>query len=268
MASTHFTDNITLIMAEWLNDVDLSVYTTVPALATALVGKQNHSGNLDTYAGVTPTAAGLALLNAANAAAQRTTLGLALGTDVQAYDVDIPTVAASQAEMETGTETAIRSMSPLRVAQAIAALSNSGSVVQELAVSTNSQTAITALIPFDNTTPQNTEGTEFLTLAITPRNANNKLVIEFTMPAIANSGAAYAIAALFKDSTVFAIGAGAQYLQGESRQISLRTVVPAGSTSAITFKIRLGITAGASLYPNYPLGGCVSTTLTIREISV
>lgn len=34
--------------------------------------------------------------------------------------------AASQAEMEAGTETALRSMSPLRVAQAIAALSTSG----------------------------------------------------------------------------------------------------------------------------------------------
>lgn len=43
----------------------------------------------------------------------------------QPLDADIPTVAASQAEMETGTETALRSMSPLRVAQAIAALAAS-----------------------------------------------------------------------------------------------------------------------------------------------
>ena len=46
----------------------------------------------------------------------------AIGSTVQAYDADIPTVAASQGEMETGTEAALRSMSPLRVAQAIAAL--------------------------------------------------------------------------------------------------------------------------------------------------
>ena len=45
-----------------------------------------------------------------------------IGVTVQAYDADIPTVSASQAEMETGTETALRSMSPQRVAQAIAAL--------------------------------------------------------------------------------------------------------------------------------------------------
>lgn len=44
-----------------------------------------------------------------------------IGVAIQAYDADIATVSASQAEMETGTETALRSMSPLRVAQAIAA---------------------------------------------------------------------------------------------------------------------------------------------------
>lgn len=58
----------------------------------------------------------------ASAGAARTALGLAIGSDVQAYDADIPTSAASQVEMETGTEAALRSMSPLRVAQAIAAL--------------------------------------------------------------------------------------------------------------------------------------------------
>jgi hypothetical protein len=38
--------------------------------------KQEHSANLDEYAAVNPTAAGLALLDDADAAAQRTTLGL------------------------------------------------------------------------------------------------------------------------------------------------------------------------------------------------
>lgn len=51
-------------------------------------------------------------------------LGTAAFTDSNAYqaaDADIPTVSASQAEMESGSEAALRSMSPLRVKQAIAA---------------------------------------------------------------------------------------------------------------------------------------------------
>jgi hypothetical protein len=62
------------------------------------------------------------VLDDASAADARTTLG------AQAADDDIPTVAASQGEMEAGTEAALRSMSPLRVAQAIAALATSTKV--------------------------------------------------------------------------------------------------------------------------------------------
>lgn len=54
-----------------------------------------------------------------NTTSARSNLGLVIGTDVQAYSAFIPNIEASQVEMETGTETALRSMSPLRVKQAI-----------------------------------------------------------------------------------------------------------------------------------------------------
>lgn len=62
------------------------------------------------------------LLAAVDEADARTILELVIGTDVQAF-----MASASQAEMEAGTEAALRAMSPLRVKQAIAALA---SVVQ------------------------------------------------------------------------------------------------------------------------------------------
>lgn len=79
----------------------------------------------DLYAGTSGDAIAVAGggTGATTASGARTNLGLVIGTDVQAYDSDIATISASEVEMTTGTESALRSMSPLRVAQAIAALS-------------------------------------------------------------------------------------------------------------------------------------------------
>ena len=51
-----------------------------------------------------------------------------LSSVYQPLDTDIPTVSASQAEMEAGSEAALRSMSPLRIKQAIDALTVPGGV--------------------------------------------------------------------------------------------------------------------------------------------
>ena len=54
----------------------------------------------------------------------------------------------------------------------------SGSIVQIVNYQNNTMSTGAATIPFDDTIPQINEGTEFMTLSITPSSATNKLKID------------------------------------------------------------------------------------------
>ena len=72
-----------------------------------------------------------------------------------------------------------------------------GKIVQVVNVTDHTLSTTTATIPQDNTTPQNTEGLELFTLAITPTSASNKLLILADVN-MANTGAIItSIVALF-----------------------------------------------------------------------
>jgi len=62
--------------------------TSIAGLTTA-ANEMVYTTGSDTYATTSLTAAGRAILDDADASAQRTTLGLAIGTDVQAYDAGL-----------------------------------------------------------------------------------------------------------------------------------------------------------------------------------
>lgn len=150
---------------------------------------------------------------------------------------------------------------------------NAGDIVQVVATQTGAVSTGTTLIPGDDTIPQITEGTEFMTRAITPTSATNYLEIEAVVQ-IANgaTNTALLIAALFQDSTANALAAAFIYTAiNASGQIVVRHRMLAGTTSATTFRVRVGPSAANTITFNGGasarlLGGVLASSITITEI--
>ena len=132
----------------------------------------------------------------------------------------------------------------------------------------------TTTIPLDDSIPVNTEGTEWITLAITPTNASNYLYFD-TNIMVAPSTTAFVIGALFQDTTANALAVGYTYLTTANSGSPLRIFhkMVAGTTSATTFKIRVGPQVAATVTINGQVGGRLFggvsiSSFTITEIAV
>jgi len=101
--------------------------------------------------------------------------------------------------------------------------------------------ALSTNVVFDDSIPQNTEGDEVLTQAITPKSATS--ILEIVSTVHLSAGAAEDIVvALFVDSTADALAASSHYVGAADKitTITLRHLVVSSSTSARTYKIRVG----------------------------
>lgn len=131
-----------------------------------------------------------------------------------------------------------------------------GFSVQTVSSNFNTYTTGTTLIPYDDTIPQITEGTEIMTKAITPKSATNRLRIEVTA-LVACTVVTDIIVALFQDATANALAVEAFYSGTAFAETTLHLMydMVAGTTSATTFRIRLG----GSVAGTYSAGGSSST---------
>ena len=149
-----------------------------------------------------------------------------------------------------------------------------GDAVQEVHSQTGAVATGTTVIPFDDTIPQNTEGDQYLSLAITPTNASNKLLIEVVIEA-ANSALGNMIAALFQDSTANALAATYASIVSANYGVNLKLTheMTAGTTSATTFKVRLGNSNAGTTTVNgnsgtRAFGGVSAASIRITEYKV
>lgn len=117
-----------------------------------------------------------------------------------------------------------------------------GVVVQVVQSNYSSSSTGTATIPFDDTIPQNTEGTEFMTVTITPKSTTNRLVIQGVIMLSMSVANGNGQTALFQDSTANALAAFTAFMATSSGRMAIPIShdMVAGTVSPTTFKIRAG----------------------------
>lgn len=152
--------------------------------------------------------------------------------------------------------------------------SESGRVLQVVQHADGEAASGTTLIPNDDTIPQNTEGTEFMTASITPTSAASKLRIDVVFYGSANNNGRIIHAALFQDSTADALAAaGTGYYSTANipSTITFTHWMDAGTTSSTTFKVRAGADAASTTQFNSGasgarrMGGVAASSITITE---
>ena len=143
-----------------------------------------------------------------------------------------------------------------------------GHVLQVKSAVVTAYSLITTHLPSDDTIPQNDEGGEVITQAITAGATDNTFWIFANIYAGTAANDTCTVA-LFKDSDAGAIAATAILDSGHMTRTLVHKITT-GSISQITFKIRAGCT-WADTYVNGGTtarlyGGVAATTLTIYEV--
>ena len=149
-----------------------------------------------------------------------------------------------------------------------------GEILQVVNTQTGAVATGSTAIPADDTIPQNTEGDQYMTLAITPKLSTSKLLIEVHAE-ISNSAICRNALALFQDTTVDALAAVSEYLSTATalHPIVLRHYMTSGTVSATTFKVRIGPESGGGTVTfngqsaGRIFGGVAASSITITEIA-
>lgn len=149
---------------------------------------------------------------------------------------------------------------------------SSGTVLQVVNYQTGAVATGTTTIPFDDTVPQNTEGDEYMTLAITPRSATSRLIIQVVFSYGCSTNDVVTVA-LFQDSTAGALAANDSWIGAANVSGSLcyTHYMTSGTTSSTTFKVRAGPnTSGTVTFNGHSggriYGGVFASSITITEV--
>lgn len=143
---------------------------------------------------------------------------------------------------------------------------NLGRIVQRVDDEETAHSTSTATMPTGDTAPTNTDGAELLSLSITPRSSSDTILLNVTVVLGCGSVRDHVVT-LLRGTTV--IAAAKQYINGIATVCFNVEDAPA-TTSATTYSVRSGVTAGATWSVNgdgstRQLGGKIVSSLSAVE---
>jgi hypothetical protein len=150
----------------------------------------------------------------------------------------------------------------------------SGSQIQVVNYQTGAVATGTTIIPFDDTIPTSGEGTQFMSLAVTPTAAGNTLKIEVEAVVSSTAPNQAVTLALFLAGTVSAIATTVVTTPYAYTPVLMHlTFFIKGSlvTGGMTFQVRIGPSSSATLTLNgsasaRKMGGGMASSITVTEI--
>jgi hypothetical protein len=148
-----------------------------------------------------------------------------------------------------------------------------GKVLQTVHTILQTPSSGNTVIPLDSTIPQNTEGTQIFSQAFTPKSATSKIIIKARL-AVGADVALHVAAALFKDATADAIAVNNTTVASGTYMacLNLDFSEASGSTTARTYKVRIGCQSSANLWylnqnsSGINFGGIVTSMFEITEV--
>tara|TARA_R100001129_G_scaffold92718_1_gene63227 strand:+ start:595 stop:1173 length:579 start_codon:yes stop_codon:yes gene_type:complete len=151
-----------------------------------------------------------------------------------------------------------------------------GTIIQVVNTVSSAVATGTTTFTYSNTIPNNSQGDEYMTLAITPTNSSNKLFIQIVALIASTNTNSAMNGALYQDSTSNALAATVSAKNDAVNAPSILTLnhfMDAGTTSETTFKFRGGNAGSATttfngLGGNVAFGAIPKSSITITEIAV
>lgn len=274
--SSNFSD----LIDSW-TDFSVGLQALGQAVSEGSTGVVNFAGT-STVSFLAVGAGGQALLSAATAASARTELEL--GTLATQSTVTAANLAAASVSAAAIVDNSITLAKVARVGTTGQSLISGGTaadaaygwtgVAQRVVTATSTVVSGTAQIPLDDTIPQVTEGTQFLAVTITPRNAASTLVVEANVFLSSSNAVNGVTGAIHLASAADAIAAASIPVGATAETIlSIRHSFVANTVAAIPVQLRLGGSGATTIHMNGSsagarrFGGVAASSISVTEIA-